>query len=95
MYESFSESGISALDFTAISLSFILTLLLFFGLRNKKYFWLHRLSLLILVLQCAILILFRDGLTTKLFAALMLMTTFIVEAVINRRKSLGVSQSQL
>ena len=95
MNEAFSGIGISALDFTGISAIFILTMLLFFGIKNKKYSWLHTLSLLILVLQCALIILFRDGLTTKLFAALMLMTTFIVEVVISRRKRFGVSESGL
>jgi hypothetical protein len=91
----FSETGISVLDFIQISALFLLTMLLFFGIRNKKHFWLHTLSLLILSLQCTLLILFKGGLTTKIFAALMLMTTLIVETVISRRKNLEASKQEM
>jgi hypothetical protein len=91
----FSETGISALDFIQVSALFLLTMLFFFGLRNKKHFWLHTFSLLLLVLQCVLLILFRAGLTIKIFAALMLLTTLIVETVTKKRKSLAVSKSEL
>jgi hypothetical protein len=91
MADIFSEIGISALDFIGISASFILTMLFFFELRDKKHFWLHTVMLVILMLQCAFLILFRDRLSTKLFAALMLMTVLIVETVIKKRKNLAIS----
>jgi len=95
MYNGFSEIGINVWDFIQISAVFILTMLLFFGIRNKKYFWLHTFSLLLLVLQCMLVILFRDGLSIKIFAGLMLMTTLIVEAVVNRQRNLGISKSKV
>jgi hypothetical protein len=85
----FAELGIEARDFIQISASFLLTMLLFFGIRNKKYFWLNYLLLVTLALQCLLFILFRDGLPIKIFAVLMLTTTFIVEVVTNRRKKMA------
>lgn len=84
----FSEIGISALDFTQISAGFFLTMLVFFGLKTRKHVWLNYLTLTTFVIQCLLIIRFRDGLPVKLFATLMLMTTFIVEAVVNRRRKL-------
>lgn len=88
----FSEIGIGVLDFVQISAGFLLTMLFLFGIKNKKYFWLNYLLLLILTLQCLLLILFGDGLPVKLFAALMLTTTLIIEVVINRRRKPGVAR---
>lgn len=88
MHNIFSELGGDAWDFVQISVSFMLTMLLFFGIRKKKYFWLNYLSLVTLMLQCFLLLLFRNGLPIKLFAALMLMTTLIVETVTHWRRKL-------
>lgn len=85
----FSEIGISALDFIGITVPFILTMLFFFESKNKKLFWPHKLMLLILVLQCAIAILFKGGLSIKLFAAQMLLTALIVELVVSRSRKLS------
>ncbi len=93
MFDIFSGSGISALDFTGISVPFILTMLLFFGVRDGKRLWLHKIAVLMLVLQSGLLILFRDGSGIKILAALMLMTTLIVEAVIDRRRNLTASKT--
>ena len=84
----FSEIGISALDVVEISASFVLTMLIFFGIKDKKYRWLNYSSLGTFVLLCILFILFRNGLNVKLFAALMLMSTLIVEAVVTRRRKL-------
>ncbi|HEV7903269.1 MAG TPA: hypothetical protein VGO96_05460 [Pyrinomonadaceae bacterium] len=91
----FSEIGISALDFIGISVPFILTMLFFFESRNRKHFWPHPLMLLILVLQCAIAILLKSGLTIKIFAALVLMTVLIIETGTKKRKNLAISKSEL
>ena len=64
-------------------------MLFFFELNNKKLFWPHKVMLLILVLQCAIAILFKGGLTIKLFAALTLLTTLVVEVVVSKSKKLS------
>jgi hypothetical protein len=84
----FAEMGIEARDFIQISASFLLAMLLFFDIRNKKYSWLNYLLLVTLALQCLLFILFRAGLSIKIFAVLMLTTTFIVEVVTNRRKKI-------
>lgn len=87
----FSEIGAPAWDFIHISALFLLTMLTFLGVRDKKYFWLNYLLLLILVLQCLLVIWFRGGLPLKLFATLMLATTLIIEAVVGMRRKMGVA----
>lgn len=84
-----SEIGNDALDFVGISATFLLTMLIFFGVRHKKHHWLNYLALISFIPLCLINILFRDGLPIKIFAALMLMTTIIVETVVNRTRKLG------
>lgn len=84
----FAELGLDAWDFLQISVSFLLTMLIFFGVKDKKYGWLNTLCLLTLGLQCGLLVIFRTRLPVKLFAVLLLMTTLIVELAINRRKKL-------
>lgn len=85
----FSEVGISALDFIQISTGFLLTMLFFFGLRAKRHVRLNYFILTVFALQGLIIIFFRGGLTVKLFAALMLTTTLIVEGVAGRRRRPG------
>jgi hypothetical protein len=84
----FSEIGIPALDFIQISAVFLLTMLNFFALRDKKHRWVKYGSLLVFILQCIFIILFRDGLTVKFFAALMLISVLIVQAILTRRGEL-------
>jgi len=79
----FLEIGSDVWDFVGISVFFLLTMLYFFGAKNKKQLRLSYIMLLILALQSVLLILFKDGLPIKLFAALMLTTALIVEVVIN------------
>ena len=88
----FSEIGISAVDFVQISATFILTMLIFFGVKHKKYRWLNYFLLLTFALQSIFFILFHDGLNVKLFAALMLMSTLIVEVVVTRRRKLEAAE---
>ena len=94
MSNGFSELGIDVLDFIQISVVFLLTMLLFFGIKKKRHFWLHTFSLVLLTLQCLLFILFRDGLRIKIFAFLMLLTTLIVEAAANKRRNMGTSKSE-
>lgn len=84
----FSEIGIRALDFFQISTGFVLIMLIFFGVKDKRYFWLNYLLLLIFALQCIVIALFHDGLPVKLFAALMLISTLTVEGVVIKRRKL-------
>lgn len=86
----FSEIGINAVDFVQISATFFLTMLIFFAVKNKRYRWLNMLCLITLILQCLLFILFREGLTVKFFAILMLTTTLIVEVTVKKlRKQNG------
>jgi hypothetical protein len=84
----FSQLGIPALDFIQLSAVFLLTMLNFFGIRDKKYRWVNYSFLLTFVLQCMFFIFFHDGLRVKLFAALMLMSALIIQAVVSRRRKL-------
>ncbi len=88
MSKVFSEIGTDIWDFIQISVGFILTMLVLFGIKNKKHFWINYLSLLTLTLQCILLILFKDELNIKFFAALMLTSTLIVEFVVIRGRKL-------
>lgn len=84
----FSEIGIPAIDFVQISAVYILTMLIFFGLRDKKHRWLNYSMLVTFILQCILVILSHKGLRVKLFAALMLMTALIVQLTVTRRRKL-------
>ena len=84
----FSEIGIRSLDFIQVSTLFVLTMAVFFGARDKKH-WLNYFLLVTFALQCIFFILFGYGLNVKLFATLLLMSTLIVEGVVNRRRNLA------
>jgi len=84
----FSEIGIPALDFIQISTVFLLTMLIFFALKDNKHKWLKYGSHLVFVLQCVFFILFHDGLPIKFFAALMLTSVTIVQAIVSRKRKL-------
>ena len=77
----FSEIGISAVDFVYIGAVFVTTMAAFFGLR-KKHVWLSYLMTGIFILICLSLILFRQGLNVRLFAALMLLSVLTVEVAV-------------
>ncbi len=89
----FAEIGIPALDFIQISAVFLLTMLLFFALRDRKHRWLKYGLLLVFALQCLFFILFHDGLPIKFFAALMLISALLVQAIVIRKGKLGASES--
>lgn len=82
----FSEIGIPALDFVQISATFLLTMLVFFGVKNRKHVWLTYFLIVIFALQSVFVIAFRDGLRVKLFAALMLMSALFIIAVLNGKR---------
>ncbi len=85
----YSEIGIAAWDFVQISIGFLLTMFIFFGVSHKKkYLWLNYLCLITFTLQCLFLILFRNIPPLSLFAVLMLMTVVIVEVIVNKRRIL-------
>lgn len=88
MDSSFSGIGIQPLDFIQISTTFLLVMVVFFGVNGKKHFWLNRSLLLVFALQCILIGVFHDGLRVKLFAALMLISTLTVEGVVSRKRKL-------
>jgi hypothetical protein len=90
----FSQMGIPAVDFVEISAFFLLTMLIFFGLRDKKHRWLRYYILIVFVLLCLPYILFGRGLILRIFAALMLLSTLVVEAAVVRRRRIE-SDAQL
>jgi len=82
----FSQMGVPAFDFVGISAFFLLTMVIFFGLPEKKHRWLRYYILIVFVLLCLLFILFGHGLSVRIFAALMLLSTLVVEAVVVRRR---------
>jgi hypothetical protein len=84
------ELGIQPMDFIQISASYVLTMLVFFGLRERKHLWLHCFLLATFALQCIFMILFHAGLNVKLFAGLMLLSAVTIVSVSSRKNRLEV-----
>jgi hypothetical protein len=84
----FSQIGITAMDFVQIWAGFILTMVIFFGVKGRRYSWLNYFMLLVFSLQCLIIALFHDGLPVKLFVGLMLISVLTVESVVIRKRRL-------
>ena len=89
----FLQSGIRAIDFIEISTVFLLTMLCFFGAKDHRY--LNKMLLLVFVLLCTFSILFHEGLAVKLFAALMLVSTLIVEVVVSKKRNLNTTHAEV
>ncbi len=81
----FSGVGGPTWDFAQITATFLLTMLVLFGVKNRRYRWLHYFMPVVLALQCLLIIAFHNGLEIKLFAVLMLTSTVIV-VIIQRGK---------
>ncbi|HZN05663.1 MAG TPA: hypothetical protein VFB65_02715 [Pyrinomonadaceae bacterium] len=86
----FSQTASGPIDFIAISAVFLLTMLCFFALKDKRY--LNTMLLVVFVLLCVLSIVFHEGLTLKLFAALMLVSTLIVEVLVTRKRNMNATQ---
>jgi hypothetical protein len=86
----FSEMGIPFWDFSFISVTFIVTMLSFFVIRDNQSSWRKFLVILPFTLLSLLYILFQDGLRIKVFAGLMLTSTLIVAGLVTRRRKLGV-----
>ena len=74
----FSEIGIPAVDFVYIWALFVTTMAAFFGVK-KKHVWLSHVITAIFILNCLVMILFRQELNVRLFAALMIVSVVTVE----------------
>lgn len=81
-----SDIGIRAVDYVYISAVFILTMAAFFGV-SKKHIWLSYLLTVTFAIICITTILSGPGLDVRLFAALMLITTAVVEVVVSWKRS--------
>ena len=86
-----SDIEIHALDFIGISAAFVLTMVVFFGIKKRSHKWLTYFLTATFVLQCIFMMVFRDGITVRLFATLMLISIVIVEVVVTRRRKLEVN----
>lgn len=82
----FSDIGIRAVDFIYISAVFILTMAVFFGV-PKKHIWLSYVLTITFTIICITTILSGPGLNLRLFAALMLISTAVVEVVVSWKKN--------
>jgi uncharacterized membrane protein YozB (DUF420 family) len=82
---SFSEIGEPFWNYIQISTTFILTMLAFFAVKNRKYLWLRPFMLVMFTIECLFTVVFHEGLRLKLFAVLMLTSTMIV-AITQRGK---------
>lgn len=82
----FSDIGIRAVDFVYIGAVFILTMAVFFGV-PKKHMWLSYVLTITFAVICLTTILSGPGLNVRLFAALMLISTVVVEVVVFWKKS--------
>lgn len=82
----FSDIGIRAVDFIYISAVFILTMAVFFG-APKKHLWLSYLLTITFAVICITTIVSGPGLNVRLFAALMLISTAVVEGVVSWKRN--------
>ena len=57
----FSEIGISAWDFVQVSATFLLTMLIFFGVKDRRYLRLGYFMLGVFALQCVFIAATRGG----------------------------------
>jgi hypothetical protein len=74
----FSEIGIPVWDFVQVSATFILAMLIFFGVKSRRHLWLRYFMLAVFAAECLFVIGFHEGLRVKLFAALMLTSALVV-----------------
>jgi uncharacterized membrane protein len=84
-----SEIGSPVLDFIGIGAAFILTVAVFFGVKDKKYTWLHYLLLASVVGECLIVAIFHDGLGIRAFAVIILISVILFKLFISRRRKLA------
>ena len=81
----FSGIGISAVDFVDISSIFLLTMIAFFGLK-EKHRWLKYLLTATSILIYLSIMIFRSGINLRLYAALTLISTLVIQGVVSWRK---------
>ena len=77
--------GIDAVDFIYVWAVFGTTMAAFFGLR-QKHGWLSYFMTAIFILICLTLVLFRQGLSVRLFGGLMLVSVVVIEVVVTRMR---------
>ena len=85
----FSGVGIRPWDFLQLTTAFLLTMLVFFGVKDKRYSWVNYLVMVTFGLQSLFFIVFHEGVQIKLFAALLLVSVFVIEVVLIRTRKLN------
>jgi hypothetical protein len=80
----FSNFGIAPLDFIQISASFLLVMALVFNHTTRRHL-LTNFMHVVFAFQCLLIIIFREDLTPKFFAAIMLFSTVIIRVILARR----------
>jgi hypothetical protein len=82
----FPELGIPW-NFVQLATFFLLMMLVVVGIKDRKYLWLNYFVIVIFVLQSLVIILFHGGLQIKLFAALLLASALLIDAILIRNKN--------
>jgi len=86
----FTKVGIDPLDFVQIAVGFLLVMILVFGEKGGRRV-LTNFMHVVFALQALLIIAFRPGMTPKLFAGLMLLSTLIVRLVLALRTRKAVA----
>ena len=81
----FSGIGISAVDFIDIASVFSITMVAFFGLKEKHRWLKYSLTATSILIYLTTMI-FRTGVNLRLYAALMLISTVVVVGLVSWRK---------
>lgn len=89
MQDIFSGSGISASDFLALSLYFLMTMTAFFLLKEARHRTLNLLFLAAFVFYWLIILASGRPSETKMFATLLLGSIAVIELVVSKRRKLG------
>jgi hypothetical protein len=87
----FSRDSITALDFMQLAATFVLTMAVFFGQKNRRH-WLNVFFIGVFILHWLNAMVFKP-VPTKLLVTLLLMSVLIVEIVTVRREKSKVADN--
>jgi hypothetical protein len=80
------DNEISLWDFIQSTVYFLQTMLVFFGLKDKKYRWVNHLLLGVFTIHWVVVLIIHKPLATKIFTTLLMVSIIIVELVITRMR---------
>lgn len=89
MQELFAGSGISASDFLALSLYFLMTMTAFFTLKGARHRTLNLLLVAAFVFYWIVIAASGRPPETKIFATLLLVSIAVIELVVSKRRRPG------